>query len=398
MTESKRIQVVHVTFGLDVGGLEKLLVEFARHHDRDRYQLSVVSLGHIGPIGEQLRGLDIPVVCMHRAEGFRPSLIGQLRRCFRRIRADVVHSHDPRPLIYAAPAAKLAGVGSIVHTQHGRAFGESGRQKWLVRQSAKMVDHFVGVSQNIAEMALDLGVVATKVSVIRNGIGSQLYNNGDAVTPHAQRPYVLCVARLSPEKGVSTLIDAAALLKRKNPQIKTMIAGDGVCRGDLEKQIEELQLGDHVKLVGQTDRVDKLLSRARVFVLPSNSEGVALTLLEAMFARVPIVATDVGGTPEVITDQRNGLLVLPRQPAAMADAILSLWDDAETSAQFSNDGFELASREFGIDGMLRQYDRLYQRDRSLKGVVIEATEGTAGQLSMNGSVEIAAKTARTART
>lgn len=359
MNQNEPTRVVHVTFGLDVGGIEKLLVEFARYYDRDRFHLTVVSLGHIGPIGEQLRSLDVPVVCMHRSEGFRPSLVGHLRKVFRRIKADVVHSHDPRPLIYAAPAAKLAGVASIVHTQHGRAFGESGRQKWLVRQSAKIVDHFVGVSQDIADMAIEFGVDRSKVSVIRNGIGDQTLGSDEPPKRHAERPYVLCVARLSPEKGVSTLIDAAALIKKRDPSVKVVIAGDGPCRKDLERQVDDLGLREQVKLIGQTDRVGKLLSKARVFALPSNSEGVALTLLEAMFARVPIVATDVGGTPEVIRDGVNGLLVMPRQSADLADAILSLWDDAETCGRFVEEGYKVAAKGFGIDEMLRQYNLCY---------------------------------------
>lgn len=366
MNENAPTRVVHVTFGLDIGGIEKLLVEFARYYDRDRFHLTVISLGHIGPIGEQLRRLDVPVVCMHRSEGFRPSLVGQLRRCFRKIKADVVHSHDPRPLIYAAPAAKLAGVGSIVHTQHGRVFGESGRQKWLVRQAAKIVDHFVGVSQDIADMAIEFGVHPSKVSVIRNGIGDHTLGSSEPPKRHDQRPYVLCIARLSPEKGVSTLIDAAAVMKKRNPAVKVVIAGDGPCRDDLERQVDELGLRDHVKLIGQTDRVGQLLSKARVFALPSNSEGVALTLLEAMFARVPIVATDVGGTPEVIRDGVNGLLVMPRQSADLADSILRLWDDAETCGRFVDEGYKVAANGFGIDEMLRQYHLCYSSHAEAK--------------------------------
>ncbi|QDT03406.1 Glycogen synthase [Rubripirellula lacrimiformis] len=377
MNDDPRIRVAHITFGLDVGGLEKLLVQFAKHADPNRYQLTVASLGQIGPIGEQLRSMDIPVVCMHRAEGFHPSLVGQLYRFFRKIRADVVHSHDPRPLIYAAPAARLARVRSIVHTQHGRVFGTSPRQQWLVRQASRMVHHFVGVSHDISDMAIDLGVNPKTVSVIQNGIGGDAFESDHPRRSHDERPYVVCVARLSPEKGISTLIQAAEIMVAEHPDVQIIIAGEGPCRRELQSQIDSLGLNDTVRLIGETAQVAELLHRARAFVLPSNSEGVSLTLLEAMFAGVPIVATNVGGTPEVIQNGSNGLLVPAKDPQTMAHAMMELWNDSRLCDNLITEGYRVASTRFGIDQMLRQYEAFYEsgrKDRRSNAKVDSGTE------------------------
>lgn len=368
-SDDNRFHVVHVTFGLDVGGLEKLLVEIASATDRSRTRLSFVSLGDSGPIAEELRRLDFPVVCLHRATGFRPSLVPHLAGVFKKLRADVVHTHDPRPLIYGALSAKWAGTKTVVHTQHGRVFGETPRQQWLCHQVVKNVDHFACVSNDIAKLAKERGVPEEKLHVVHNGIRSERFGrpaaedwqDGIQIDDIAieQRRHLVCVARLSPEKGVDTLIDAASLLIDDIPDLRLLIAGDGPCRNDLQQQIQRLGLDDHVELLGQTDQVPQILDGARLFVLPSNSEGVSLTLLEAMYASVPIVATNVGGTPEVIVNGENGLLVPPKDPAAMAKAIVELWADHGRRMELIHEGHRVASEGFSIDRMLQRYDCLY---------------------------------------
>ncbi len=364
MSESASLNVVHLTFGLDVGGLEKLLVEFARYTDRERHRLTFVSLGDNGPVGEDLRRAGCPVVCMHRGQGFRPGLIPQLKRLFINTRADVVHTHDPRPLIYAAPAARLAGVKSIVHTQHGRVFGCSSRQLWMMRHAAKLVDSFACVSGDIRQLAIEHGIAAEKTVIVHNGLGSDRFEAADLEDfADAERDALLCVARLSPEKGVSTLIDAMAIAVGRLPSLKLLVAGHGPCRQLLDSQIRSRGLSQHVRLLGQVDNIPELFRNARVFVLPSNSEGISLTLLEAMLAKVPIIATNVGGTPEIITDRVTGLLVEPSKPDAMAKAIIELWEDRDLQVEMVDAASELVDTSFSIDQMLQSYQMLYHSQR-----------------------------------
>ncbi|TWU47555.1 Alpha-D-kanosaminyltransferase [Rubripirellula tenax] len=355
-----RIRVAHVTFGLDVGGLEKQIVQFAKHADPSRYHLTVASLGHIGSVGEQLRSMNVPVVCMHRDDGFHPGLMIELYRFFRKIRADVVHSHDSLPLIYAAPAARLAGVRSIIHTQHGRGFGLSSRQEWMARQASRLTHQFVAISQDIRDRVIEMGVESKRVSVIRPGLGGNDFERDRVASSHHDRPYVVCLAKLCPEKGVSTLIDAASQMLKREPAIEVLIAGDGVCRAELQGQIYAMGLEKRVRLIGETDRVAELLGRARVFVLPSKSDGGSFALLEAMFAGVPIVATDVGGTTDVIRDDINGRLVPPQDPTAMANAIVDLWNDANTGARLVAEGHRIATNDFDIQQVLCQYEAHYE--------------------------------------
>src|SRR5262249_42341660 len=144
--------------------------------------------------------------------------------------------------------------------------------------------------------------------------------------PAADGPAVL-VARLAPEKDVGTLLDAVALIVRDCPDFRLEIAGDGPCRAELERKAGPL--GHHVRFLGVVRDVAGLLAGARLFVLSSVTEGISLTLREAMARGLPIVATRVGGNPEVVAHEEPGLLVPPRAPAALAEAIRRCWTRPE---------------------------------------------------------------------
>ena len=336
-----RLRVAHVTLGLDVGGQEKLLVEFARHADRGRFDLQFVSLGGRGVLAGDLEAHGWPVAALGEPTGFRPGLVSRLARLFRAGRIDVVHTHDERPHIYGAFAARLAGVRRLIHTRHhGMADRLTRRQSGLVRVASELTDRFVCVSADSARQAVRQGVSARKVRVLHNGIDLTRFGvegggwrvEGEDKPPDPSSPStlhpppstrtgpVVTVARLSPEKDIGTLLHAAALAARSDDAFRLEIAGDGPCMADLRRTAAELGLGGVVHFHGQVRDVPALLARAGLFVLPSLTEGVSLTLLEAMACGLAVVATRVGGNPEVVVDGETGLLAPPGDPAALAAA------------------------------------------------------------------------------
>ena len=157
------VRIVHVTGCLDMGGQEKLLLEFAKHADRDRVELRFVSLGWRGIFADELEALGWPVTASNRA-GLHLRLPWKLAKLFRAWRADAVHTHNDRPLIYAAPAARIAGVSLVIHTKHGRGTGNSRRQNWLAALTARLTDRFVCVSQDCARQAVEQGVPGRALS------------------------------------------------------------------------------------------------------------------------------------------------------------------------------------------------------------------------------------------
>jgi glycosyltransferase involved in cell wall biosynthesis len=356
MTNETRRRVAHVTLGLDVGGQERLLVEMARHRDVARFDWTVVVLGGRGVLAEPLESSGVRVVTLDEPTGFRIGLWRRLARMFRAEHFDVVHTHDDRPLIYGMPAAWWAGVPRRIHTHHhGRLAGISWRQRFLIRRAARCAEHFVCVSEDSARFMIEEGIAKERVRTILNGIDLARF----AFQGPCDDGPIVTVARLSPEKDIATLLHAASLLAGDVSHLRFEIAGDGPCRAELAQLVKELNLTDRVSLLGEISDIPALLGRARLFVLPSQTEGISLTLLEAMARGLPVVTTEVGGNPEVVEARVTGWLVPPRSPSILAEAIravVALPADARTMGVA---GRQRVENCFDIRTMTKQYEALY---------------------------------------
>jgi sugar transferase (PEP-CTERM/EpsH1 system associated) len=373
-TNRRKLLVVHLTLGVEMGGQEKLLVEFARHADRSRFALHVVVMGDRGVLADDIEAEGWPVTALNVPSGLRPNLIFRLASLFRRLKADVVHTHDDRPHIYGAPAARLAGVRRIIHTRHGQALGMTARQNFLMRLAARCTDRYVCVSKDAARHTIGVGVPARRVTTILNGIDVERFAYSG---PNPTGP-VVTVARLSPEKDVPTLLRAAAIAVRQRPDFRLEIAGDGAVMPNLRRLAEELSLGEQVTFLGQVRDVAGLLSRASAFVLPSLSEGISLTLLEAMARGLAVVATRVGGNPEVVADGETGLLVPPQSPDALAAALLRLQSHPDQARAMGEAGRRRVETVFDVQRMVREYELLY---RGHAGLLCPAPTEPAGSLA-----------------
>ncbi|MGH7173681.1 MAG: glycosyltransferase [Gemmataceae bacterium] len=351
----RRLRIVHVTPGLDMGGLEKLLVEFARHADRRRFALRFVSLGRRGILADDIEACGWPVAAMEQPDGLHPSLVLRLARRFRHWQADVIHTHDDRAHLYGTFAGRLARVPQILHSRHGRSPHLSRRQKLLVNAASRLIDHFVCVSEDIARLAIQHGVRADRVRSIRNGIDVRRFAYRG---PQPNGPSVL-VARLSPEKDIDTLLRAVALVVRHDAAFRLEIAGDGPCMPSLRQTSSALGLDERVRFLGSVRDVPALLARAGLFVLSSLTEGISLTLLEAMASGLPIVATRVGGNPEVVADGETGILVPPQNPPALAEALLRLRRQPDARVCLGAAGRRRVETQFDIRRMVAEYETLY---------------------------------------
>jgi glycosyltransferase involved in cell wall biosynthesis len=386
------LRVFHITGCLEIGGQEKLLVEFARHADRRRFALHFISLGSRGALARDLEAEGWPVTALVVPPGFWPRLVPRLARRFRG-QADVVHTHNERPLIYAAPAAWLAGVPRVIHTRHGRGTHISRRQRWLANLAARAVDRYVCISDDTASLTISQGVPASRVQTLHNGIDTKRF----AYTGPCVDGPALVVARLSPEKDIATLLRAAAIIVRVQPRFKLAVAGDGPCMLELSSLAAELHLTKHVEFLGMVHDVPALLERASLFVLASISEGVSLTLLEAMARGLPVVATRVGGTPEVVT-RETGVLVPPRAPEALAAAMLRLVENPVRAERLGAAGRKRVEQCFDIRRMVADYERLYVGEarttitEDRHDAVDDSPDGGARRRSGRGGLPMAAAT------
>jgi glycosyltransferase involved in cell wall biosynthesis len=287
--------------------------------------------------------------------GLRPSLIYQLARLFRNERIDVVHTHNTKPLLYAGPAARLAGVGGVIHTRHGQRHGATRRQNLLFSLAARCADRMVCVSDDSARRCGDEGVDPDKTTTLYNGIDTTRFAFSG---PDSSGP-ALYVGRLSPEKDLPTLLRAAAIVVTKRPSFRLRIAGAGVSLPELVALSAKLGLPNAVEFVGEVRDIPSLLRGASMFVLSSLTEGVPLTVLEAMACGLPVVATRVGGTGEAVAEGATGLLVDPGRPQQLADALMQVFDDPERARQMGAAGRTRAEALFDVRTMVRRYQSLY---------------------------------------
>jgi glycosyltransferase involved in cell wall biosynthesis len=269
---------------------------------------------------------------------------------------DVVHTHSEGPLLYGAAAARLARVPRVIHTRHhGPDLGNARHVLAMLTFATRWVDRVACVADDGARHAMAEGVAASKVVTVWNGIDLARFAYSG---PVPGGPAVV-VARLSPEKDHASLLRAVALVARVEPGFRLEIAGSGPCEAELKSLAGSLRLGDAVRFLGRVDDVPALLMRASLLVQPSLLEGIALTLLEAMARGLPVIATRVGGNPEVVVDGETGRLVPARSAEALAAAVLALWRDPEASRRLGRAGRDRAERCFDIRRTVARYEGLY---------------------------------------
>lgn len=354
-----RLRVMHVTLGTRTGGMEKLLVEFAKFVDRSQFELSFSSLQTRGPIAELIAACACPVYDFHKREGVRPLTIARLAWQMRKMGTQLVHTHNTSALFYGVLAAKLAGIKRIIHTRHGQRFESTRRETRLFRWLAKQTSRIVSVSEDGRRLSLAEGVPPDRLMTILNGIDLRLFEFS------GPRPFgpAIIVSRLSAEKDIASLLHAIpivlGLLGSDAQTFSLNVVGDGAMRPQLEALSSALNLTPKVHFLGHSNNVAEMLAKASMFVLPSLTEGISLTLLEAMARGLPVVATRVGGTPEVVVDGKTGLLVSTRAPEELATAIVRLYQNHALAQRMGTLGRQRVERLFTIEHMIRAYEAQY---------------------------------------
>ena len=296
----------------------------------------------------------------------------KLRTVLKRGSYRIVHTHTSKGGFVGRLAASLAEVPIVIHTMHGLAFHERSARSLrlfystLERFAAGQCDRIVSVSEFHRQWAIDLGICkGSKILTIPNGVA----DTSAAITaPLELRSrlglsredlMILTMARLVPEKGLEYLIRAAANLRLAAPQCKIVIAGDGPARCRLERLVHELDLSDRVTLLGYRQDVHELLAACDIVALPSLREGLSISLLEAMAASKPIVASRIGSHVEVVSQANIAKLVTPADVTALSDTILDLINDPGMMMELGRSARRLFELRYTEGRMLNAYRELY---------------------------------------
>jgi glycosyltransferase involved in cell wall biosynthesis len=325
----------------------------------------VVAVVH--PDGELRKRLpaDMEVVALApRGEVDLPTA-WKLSRVIRDLEPDVIHAHDPHGVAVAATALSIASPPRRPALVAARRVDFHIRSNSFSRWKYRQVDRFVTASDAIRAMLIEDGVPAERATTVHEGVEVERVA---AIEPLNVReeywfpPHSLIVgniAALVPHKGQKYLIDAAATVVREAPEARFLVLGEGELRAALEHQVKHLHLAQHVVFAGFRTDVLAVLKGLDLFVMSSTAEGLGTSLLDAMAASRPIVATRAGGIPEVVVDGETGVLVPPRDAGAMAAAILEMLRDEARRRRMAAAGFARVRARFSVDRMVEETLAVY---------------------------------------
>lgn len=355
---STRIGVAHVVLGLQVGGLERVVVNLARGLQSTRYRPMIVCLEQGGPFAALAGEAGVPVHVLGKREGMDWDAIRRLAAWLREQGVRIVHTHNPVPHFHGVMAAIRAPISVRVHTKHGRNYPND-RKKVLLNRALSWFTHaLVPVSDNARDVLREVEHVhPAKIRRIWNGVDTDLYR---PASPVEQRPPVIgTVARLSPEKDQVTMLAAFKLVLESIPETRLVFAGDGSCAAELRDRAAKLGVAERVDFLGMRTDIPAVLETFCLFTLSSVSEGLSMTTLEAMAAGLPVVATDAGGNRELVQPPRCGLIVPQRDAKALAEAYLRLLRQPPLRAEMGRAARGRIERDFSIKKMVSDYVHLY---------------------------------------
>ena len=367
------IEVLHLRDTHEIGGPGKTILETHRAIDPGRVRLSLgvfVTRHETGesPFVAAAREYGMPVHFIRGYNQYDPRLIWQVVDLVRSHSFDIVHAHEVKSDVIAYLASLLRRV-PIVTTMHGW-IGNSRKARVFTRVDRRVVrgfDRVIAVSGQIERELAAAGVPSDRLRLLHNAIVLDRYRRTGRsgwLAAHSggvpmTRPVLASIGRLSFEKGHADLIEALAVLARRGRRVSLVLAGDGPERSHLVEQIRSRGLEGSVLLPGYLAEPQRLLEESDLMVLPSHTEGLPNAVLEALAMEVPVLATRVGGTPEVVTHGETGWLVPSRQPDALADGIEAFLADPEGWRRMAGRGRAIVEENFSFERRTRRLEALY---------------------------------------
>jgi glycosyltransferase involved in cell wall biosynthesis len=370
----RKIRLFYLITGTSVGGAEKALFDLSTSLDRTRYEVTVASLKDKGLIAQQLETEGIEVISLGLNEGSKLSglfsslfMVFKVERELKRRKADILHTFLFRANFIGRIAARAAGVPVVISSL--RTMEEEKKyQLFLERITSFMVDRYIAVSEKVKEHAISHSKIPPdKIVTIYNGV--RLQDTGGASDPEALRRalnispsdrVLMVIGRLRKEKGHSFLIDAIDEVRKRIPGIKLIIVGEGEEEPRLKAQVRRLSLTETVVFTGLRRDIPELLTIAELVVLPSLWEGMPNCLLEAMNAGKPVIATAVGGIPEVVLDGYTGILVPPWNSKALTEAMVRVLSQQEVAHKMGARGRKRVEQCFPLEKSIFETEMLYQ--------------------------------------
>jgi glycosyltransferase involved in cell wall biosynthesis len=363
----RKINVIHLVEELTIGGLEKILTAIVLNLDKEKHNVSVWCLREGGFFANKLVKEGIDVKVLHISSSRNPLSIYKLYKLLKSHKFDIIHTHAYSAGTIGRISAFLAGVPVIISHNHS-VYDYYNRYyhfvEWFL---SHITDKIICVSDIVKKFANETQRInAGKLITIHNGIDSE-YTVSEKRTSGlrkeldipADHSVISTIAHMEEHKGIKYLLESASLLLQSRNDISFLLVGEGALKEELKILCADLKIEKNVIFAGERSDISEILSLSDIFVLPSLREGLGLAILEAMACGKPVIATNVGGIPEIVKDGVSGILVSPRDPEALHTAMKELLDDKEMQKKMGANGEKVCNEKFNSKVMVGQIENLY---------------------------------------
>ena len=369
--------IAHIVYRFDTGGLENGVVNLVNRLPREKWRHAIIALTTITEFRRRIERDDVQFIALEKLPGHGARLYPKMTRLLRTLRPAIVHTRNLAALEMVVPAW-WARVPVRIHGEHGREgadlAGASPKYDWIRKAYRPFVHHYVALSRNLEQYLLDVVKVPQgRVSRITNGVDVDRFSpRGDVRVAVPGWPFadalhwiVGTVGRMQPVKDQLCLAQAFVKVLGRAPELKDrlrlVLVGDGPLRIDAETILRSARLEELAWMPGMREDAPDILRSLDCFVLPSRSEGISNTILEAMSSGLPVIATAVGGNPELVEAGQTGELVPAADPEALAQAIVAYARNPAAARAAGRAGRERVEASYSLAGMVARYDALYSR-------------------------------------
>lgn len=369
--------IVHILYRLGIGGLENGLINLINRLPVEKYRHAIICLTDSTEFSRRIQRSDVDIYEIHKKPGHDTESFVKVYKLLKQLKPSIVHTRNLAAIEYQV-CAFISGVPYRLHSEHGwDVFDPEGnniKYRWLRFLLSFLVHHFIALSRQLQDyLQLKVGIPAKKVTRICNGVDTTIFypRHGEKQIPDDcpldlnNHLVIGTVGRMHGVKDQLTLVKAFITACQQSPlfaeKARLVLIGDGPLRELAINLLEQHGITDKTWLPGERHDIAYLMRCFDLFVLPSKAEGISNTILEAMASGLPIIATRVGGNPELVINAQTGSLVEKENASALAAAMLELITNDQKREQFAQAAFARAQQEFSIDSMMARYQAVYDR-------------------------------------
>ena len=377
----EKINILHIYQNSKIGGVQRQLLSLIREYDKELFNPIVCCFGPKEELGKEIEKLNLDFIALNinRYHKFSPAIMIKLYQLMKKRNIHIVRTHKYRAGLYGRIAAFFARIPVVITSIHGNYRKDLRLERKIANRTlSRVTDRIVAVSESIKEDIIKYDKIEpSRVIVIHNGVDISKFNP-EGKFHDIRKEFVIAgsdvvmgfVGRLVPAKGLEYLIDAFSLLEKEMKNIKLLIVGQGSLLDGLRNRAQKYGINGSVIFTGKRHDIPDIVSGIDIFVMPSLAEGLPNSLLEAMAMCKPIIATSVGGIPEIIKNEINGLLVPPKNAESLVTAIKTLLTNRHLAAKIGQKARNYVEKNLSIQVTARKWESLYISLLKEKGIII----------------------------